>query len=296
MGNRRVSILLCPAQFCVPADYESLFSTIRNVTDNSKDFDDNDCKTTIGLCRVTPLPRTEWIKVARQLPTKEFLNAELSVPKTLGWYFDAIETGLAEIFAEEGEDANVAIVGHSIGGWVARAYLGGLSTSSTAVNRLAQKQVTSLITLGTPHISPSSALVDQTRGLLRAIAESPSCSSESLSSRGIDITCVGSSSVKAKLISTNIEELVAFSSYFPLTGNFDGNGDGIVPLDLAFMEEPARKIIIDKSKCDNEVRHANVFPTPWNLLDGYAPSISLPDDFLWYGSEAVIKDWITYIR
>merc|ERR1712127_631398 len=65
------------------------------------------------------------------------------------------------------------------------------NSSSTAVNRLAQKQVTSLITLGTPHISPSSALVDQTRGLLRAIAESPSCSSESLSSRGIDITCVG---------------------------------------------------------------------------------------------------------
>jgi len=120
-SKKRVSILLCPAQFCVPADYENFFSTLISHKDSKND------DISIGTCRVAPLPRTEWIKVAKQLPTQEFFKGELNVPKTLGWYFDAIESGLAEIFAEEGEDANVAIIGHSIGGWVARAYLGGLS-------------------------------------------------------------------------------------------------------------------------------------------------------------------------
>jgi len=285
--TRSVSILLCPAQFCVPADYQDFFSTLRS---RSKE------DLSIGTCRVAPLPRTEWIKVARQLPTKEFWNAELPVKKTLGWYFDAIEAGMAEIFAEEGEDANIAIVGHSIGGWVARAYLGGFGGSSTAVNRLAQKQVSSLVTLGTPHWSPDKALVDQTRGLLRSIEQNPACSSTSLIERGIDVTCVGSSSVESKYLPLNLDELVAGTSYFPLTGSLRGSGDGIVPLDLAFMEPPAKRVMINMSSCGNAVKHANVIPTPWNLLDGYAPSIALPEDFLWYGSENVVDNWVEYIR
>ncbi len=77
--------------------------------------------------RVAPLPRTEWIKVAKQLPTKKFVDAELDVRVTLDWYFDAMEVALGELFAEGGEDVEVCLVGHSIGGWVARAYLGGMS-------------------------------------------------------------------------------------------------------------------------------------------------------------------------
>lgn len=83
--------------------------------------------TDVVASRVAPLPRTEWIKVARQLPTKRFIDAELDVGVTLDWYFDAIEDALAELFAESGEDVEICLVGHSIGGWVARAYLGGMS-------------------------------------------------------------------------------------------------------------------------------------------------------------------------
>ncbi len=39
----------------------------------------------------------------------------------LKWEFDAIEEVLADIFATEGADVNICLVGHSIGGWVARA-------------------------------------------------------------------------------------------------------------------------------------------------------------------------------
>lgn len=116
-GGRKVSILVCPAQFCVPADYEVLFDMIKK--EIGAEY--------VGTCMTAPLPRTEWIKVARSLPTEAYLSATLPVYSTLSWYFDAIEDALAEIFTKDGQDTNICFIGHSIGGWVARAYLGGLS-------------------------------------------------------------------------------------------------------------------------------------------------------------------------
>lgn len=115
--KKKMAVLLCPAQFCVPVDYTDLLEAIQS---GHEDVD-------VVATRVAPLPRTEWIKVAKQLPTKAFLDAELSVPVTLDWYFDAIEEGLADLLSRGGDDAEICIIGHSIGGWVARAYLGGLS-------------------------------------------------------------------------------------------------------------------------------------------------------------------------
>ncbi|KAL7516011.1 hypothetical protein ACHAWX_001074, partial [Stephanocyclus meneghinianus] len=286
---KKVAILLCPAQFCVPADYSSLLESITS----SPDLPPN---TRVVASQVAPLPRTEWIKVAKQLPTKRFIDANLDVQMTLDWYFDAIEEALAQLFAQVGEDVDICLIGHSIGGWIARAYIGGLSGSSTAVHRLAKERVTSLITLGTPHISPSSAVVDQTRGLLRQIASSPSCSSQSLTDHGIQITCVASSGIQGNIFTAELEQIVAATSYLPLTGKYNTNGDGIVPTDLAFMESPARKVEIQEcQKTKSPVRHAHVLPTPWNLVDGSAASWSLPEEFVWYGSEGVLSQWLPYV-
>ena len=290
--RRRVSILLCPAQFCVPDDYSDFFDRLSVLSQTDMSIAE------IGTCRVAPLPRTEWIKVAKQLPTQEFFDAQLNVRKTLDWYFQAIEKGLADIFAQEGPDANICFVGHSIGGWVARAYLGGMSMSSSSVSRLSRQRCTSLITLGTPHIAPQTALVDQTRGLIRSIDSTVECSSQALADRGIDVTCVCSSSMKANFFSVDVEDIVAASSYLPLLGRLDDSirGDGIVPLDLAFLDEPARRIIIEQCPVTNEkVRHSHVVPTPWNLVDGYAPSIHLPSSFPSYTSDGVVDIWAKYI-
>jgi hypothetical protein len=296
-AKKRVAVLLCPAQFCVPLDYTQLLDTIQSSLSSSS----SQHNVEIVATRVAPLPRTEWIKVAKQLPTKNFIDANLSVRVTLDWYFEAMERGLSELMAESGNnnDVEICVIGHSIGGWVARAYLGGLSGSSTAIYRLAKDRISSLITLGTPHSSPSSALVDQTRGLLREIENSKSCSSEELQERGIQITCVGSSGLTGKILTTEIEEIIAATSYLPLVGRLgpDVKGDGIVPLDLAFMESPARRVEIDQcSETGNAVRHAHVLPTPWNLIDGSAPSWSLPEDIVWYGSPGVLGQWIQYIE
>ena len=168
--------------------------------------------------------------------------------------------------------------------------------SSTAVSRLAKQRIKALITLGTPHISPPNAIVDQTRGLLRQIESTPSCSSQSLSNSGIRITCVGSSGLQGGLFTTDVESIVAATSYFPLTGTYDTNGDGIVPTDLAFMDSPAKRIEIQSCRLtDSPVRHAHVLPTPWNLIDGSSASWTLPEEFVWYGSEGVLSQWLPYI-
>jgi hypothetical protein len=286
-SSKPVSIVICPAQFCVPDDYNVLLENLKKELGEDR----------IGTCRVAPLPRTEWIKVAKSLPTKDYLDGALKNHKTLNWYFDAIEVALEEIFEEEGPDANICFIGHSIGGWVTRAFLGGLSKSSSPVAQLAQKQCSSFITLGTPHSSPDDALVDQTRGLLKEVEDTEACSSQALTSRGIAVTCVGSASLKGTFFTTNIEEFVAATSYFPLLGRLDDSvrGDGIIPTDLAFMEAPARSVELDVcGETGDQIRHAHVFPTPWSLLDGYAASIPLP--FTWYGSESVIGEWAQYVK
>ena len=160
--------------------------------------------------------------------------------------------------------------------------------------------MSSFITLGTPHSSPETALVDQTRGLLRAVESSPSCSAQSLAERGIEVTCVGSRGLGGNFITRNVEELVAASSYLPLLGRIgkDVKGDGIVPMDLAFLDKVhARRVEVEScSITGGAVRHAHVIPTPWNLFDGYAGSIALPEDFIWYGSDGIIDDWAQHIR
>lgn len=175
--------------------------------------------------------------------------------------------------------------------------------SSTAISKIAVEgnMVSSFITLGTPHESPETALVDQTRGLLREIAETPSCSSSTLvNERGIDVTCICSSSLPGNFLTTNVEEFVAASSYLPLLGKTDASvkGDGIVPLDLAFMEEPARKVVLPECPTTGRpIRHIHVLPTPWNLWDPSAKSIELDDaDATSYVSPDIVAQWSQYIR
>jgi len=75
-NRKRVSVLLCPAQFCVPADYQELITNIQSHFTDSQSVE-------IGTCKVASLPRTEWIKVARSLPTKEYLDGTLVTRKTV---------------------------------------------------------------------------------------------------------------------------------------------------------------------------------------------------------------------
>ena len=337
----------CPTD-STPTFAETNDDNNKEQSSNSEEVESNNFE--IGTCVVCDLPRTEWFKVAKQLPTRAFLDGNLDVRLTLDWYFNAIEKGIQTIYQQEGttKDINICIIGHSIGGWVARAYLGGMACTSTSLHRAVLESCSSFITLGTPHIVSPSALVDQTRGLLNAIESEPSCAvSELIDTNRIQVTCVSSNGIEAITTSTNLlrnvfdlEKIIASSSYLPLLGverylqqtttttisamnqtenesnetivtiyspreqeqpssNTPVVGDGIVPIDLAFLPFPATRVVLNTCTITKlPIRHAHVLPTPWNLLAPYDPSISLSYEQYpsYVSSIGVVQQWYRYIQ
>lgn len=157
----------------------------------------------------------------------------------------------------------------------------------TAVSRLARARTNRLITLGTPQYNAESSLVDQTRGLLCSIERQ-----QKFDLNRIDTICVTSNSIQGKLFSTNVDELVAAASYFPLTGNYQGPGDGIVPESLATLPDP-RVRVVQVTAPNAPVRHSHVLPTPWNLWNGAQPSIPLPGSS--YVTKDIVEQWAPYL-
>lgn len=292
--NNKVAVLLLPAQFCVPADYDSLWDTLASSLEELASAGSGRVQLAASS-QVVPLSRWDWIQVARQLPTKEFFQGRLPVAPTLEWYFRAIEQGMATIVEAEGPDVSIALVGHSIGGWVARAYLGGLAATDNVVGRA---QCTAVVTLGTPHVSPPDALVDQTRGLLQAIADTPACCPAALlKDHGIQFTCMASDGLPGRWSLDDPEALVAAASYAPLTGRWHNvTGDGIVPVELALLPPPAVSLVRGRDPLTGQaIRHLHVLPTPWNLWRPSEASWSLGEEATSYLSPGVVKEWAPYL-
>ena len=152
-GGALRPVVLCPAQFGTAEDYVQLKQDLR-----ARGFD----------LYPAPLRRFDWLRIVPATLTKDFLSATLKPSKTLGFFYEALDKAFAQIEADYGPDARVAVLGHSIGGWVARSYIGEEMGAE-----LAARRVCSLVTLGTPHNPPPSgspmAALDQTRGLLTYI-------------------------------------------------------------------------------------------------------------------------------
>jgi hypothetical protein len=78
----------------------------------------------------------------------------------------------------------------------------------------------------------------------------------------------------------NLPALLAYSSYFALSGDGGQRGDGIIPVSIASLREASVVEI-------PEVYHSNYLPTPLQ---------SIKVNTKWYGSEDVIPLWIDYLR
>jgi hypothetical protein len=157
-----------------------------------------------------------------------------------------------------------------------------------------------VVTLGSPHNPPppdsAMAKIDQTRGLLRYITEKFPGAYD----RNVEYVSVIGSGVRGSIqgggggedntetgrvglvvgLARRFESLLAYSSYSVLSGAGEGVvGDGIIPVPCA--ELPGAKMVILE-----DTYHSNYIPF-------IGKSIKVP--LTWYGSEAVLNQWISYL-
>merc|ERR1712008_224401 len=229
--------------------------------------------------------------------TKEFFAAEFRPNKTLGFFYEALDKTVARVEADFAADVPISVLGHSIGGWVARSYIGEVLGQDARLHRIC-----SLVTLGTPHNAPPEdswlSAVDQTRGLLSFInREFPS----GFPLRPSAVTCIAGkgtrapSSIQSLLDGLNekvwdekmsrsrlLEQLVALASYLPLSGEaFGVEGDGLIPVGTAVMPGCTSLVLED---CN----HADFVPTP-------GKSLKLPETYKWYGSPEFFDQWTKFL-
>ncbi len=107
----RNPVIVCPAQFGTAEDYEELVDALRS----------RGHPTT-----VVPLRRRDWFRLIPASLTAEYWRGELRPETALPFYFESLDKAAdAAVAASPGRP--ISLVAHSIGGWVARAYLGQLS-------------------------------------------------------------------------------------------------------------------------------------------------------------------------
>ena len=247
-------VLLCPAQFGTESDYQELVETLRG----------RGHETTVA-----PLARFDWFRLLPAAFTAEYWTGELKPQTALPFYFEALDRAADRIAAAH-PDQKIQLVAHSIGGWVARAYLGQLDPISRA-------RFGALVTLGSPHREPPEGPLrtfDQTRGLLSYVnANYPAAFHPELR-----YLSVSSCAVKGK-VTPALEPLLAFASYLPLSGDGSAEGDGIIPLETAQLPDAQQKVLDD-------VYHISFVPFLGTRLVGTP----------WYGSPEQIEKWADFLE
>lgn len=152
------------------------------------------------------------------LPQTDYWKGTLKPTGTLDFYFDAVTATIDQVKAEF-PSRKIHLVAHSIGGWVARAYVGEVADPQDV-----QKRFASLTTLGSPNYPPPSgegffSNLDQTRGLLEYVNSNFPGSFH----KGMKYVSVGGIGTEGRL-GWGLEENVAFISYLPLCGRGGGEG------------------------------------------------------------------------
>lgn len=201
-----------------------------------------------------------------------------------GWYIERLKKEVDRAYEESGGQ-KVLLMGHSAGGWLARAALGdGTWCQSESGNDneelntiLTSERVACLVTMGAIHKTPSEESTCVTRGALKNTdAQFPGAY---LKDQGIKYVSIGGAAIEGEMTDRSIKELrskakrIAYDSYEAVSGVGDQTGDGVVPFEWTQLDG-SRKI----------------------RLDGVLHSINeagttMPTD-RWYGSEGVVDRWL----
>ena len=108
---------------------------------------------------VVPVDRTDWLRVAGGLLDADFRAGEGTPDgRAFGWYLErtgeTVRKAKAKAAAAGDADARVLLLGHSAGGWLARAALGDGTPESSLARLNAAEDICGLVTLGSPHLPP----------------------------------------------------------------------------------------------------------------------------------------------
>ena len=258
------------------------------------------------------LQRLDWpIGLLPSALSSAYIQGRLEPRTTLSFYLNRIDDAVNEGLRTYPDTESIVLVAHSIGGWIARAWLSEWLNSNFNIKNKIKK----VVTLGSPHNPPPPssplATLDQTRGLLSYInnnypgAYESNVQYTSVSGTAITgslpfsstktkeivstttasaFTTTASTSTATKTTSdgddatsiTTLESLLAYVSYCFLAGQGNIPGDGIIPTEASQLKD-ATLITIPN------VKHTNYIPS-------LGASIRLP--FLWYGSPEVIDKWL----
>mmetsp|Transcript_3197 Transcript_3197/g.9187 ORF Transcript_3197/g.9187 Transcript_3197/m.9187 type:complete len:294 (-) Transcript_3197:83-964(-) len=260
-------VLFCPAQLSVGDDYGDFFTRLEEEYGHSVTCAD--------------LRRTDWLRLAPSIATPNYWQGTLTPQPVLDFYFEALDRAIDRLQGDYPE-GKINVVAHSLGGWIARAYLAERCPKAF-VDRVA-----TFTSLGTPHVPPPPDSLfsgfEQTRGLLTYVNDKypgaylPGVTYTSVLGVGVKGALPWQVSEDDAATPSAIESLVGFASYLPLSGRGEDLGDGIVPESIGIL--PGSEPIFLPG-----VKHADFLPS-------FPRSVRL-DELTWYGSADVVPKWVS---
>lgn len=245
-----------------------------------------------------PIQRPDWIRVAGGLldiPDFYTCNAK---PTGLGygWYIDRLKKTVDLAFEESGGE-KVILIGHSAGGWLARAAMGNGDWDHQSTEKKeddddvvgtvvkTSDRVRALATLGAIHKAPLDESTCVTRGALKYTDSTyPGAFLDGVCYVTVGGTAITGDENIPEDVESDRDEFyskrgegsasrVAFTSYEAVAGRGDLVGDGVVPIEWTQLEG---------------AKNINL---PGVLHSINEAGTTIPTD-RWYGSEMVIDRWL----